>query len=382
MTNESNQLAKKADGKAPGSKPEVLTLDFRYDKNGHLKVEKLAKEPKEAPDFQENALVYNRKFNDKNELESTSLDIHNPRILKIISDVVEYYPSHPTDIKDGMTLEHPFQILYHHWNELEEYRSQAEEEDQRDVDDMFLKLLLQFMDKQLGSDRKKAKQLLSTGYISFNLLWTLYRPGSLAIIQGDSPEQAQLCRIEKYQYRQNSNGRYLDIYASGTSYDGRRTGRHNLRVQIYEQNMGRTDLVRNLAIYPLQLAANPTEIEERLIERGKAFLELKGLSVKRYNGPMRVLRTPPRRYYSSDPASYYGSFQPSVVSLLFVVHSVEYLGVLTFKKRLKDVSSLISKRLARRIRTTSTIYLIPLRMMKSVRYSRSLLPIPINNYGQ
>lgn len=292
-----------------GSLCELMILDHRYDKNGKLTVVPKRDNPeaKAASAFSEHALVHRRIFNVKQELVSTKVEINSPFILRVLSEIVKYYPAHPEQFTESLTIESPFKLLYHHWQELADYRKNADDETI-----MHLRFLLAFMDSELQDDKKKAERLVAAGHISFSLLWTIFRPGSL-VLRGDKPENSQLFRLEQTEYEQDSEGRYLSLTTSRTNYDGIDTGREGEIIELRESNIGRAQVITRLDAYPLTFAKDQEGMIDRMTKRGEHFMALRGIHVRRYRGQLQLLHKPPLEFFSPERKHYAGTFNPHTV---------------------------------------------------------------------
>ena len=294
-----------------GTRCELMTVTHSYDKNGqsisHAKVGNAEDEVDENLYY---ALIVQRFFNPKRQLIRTQLDINSRHLLRVFSDIVEYYPAHPERFSEVLVVESPFMILYHHWQQLKDYRDNTED----DMTRMHIKFLLDFMDWEMGNDSKIAERLKEAGSISFPLLWTIFRPGEL-IIQRVEQEHHRLWRFVKMSYKLDpQRGDYLEVTLTGSNYDGIDVGRHNDDIQIYEQDIGNPCAITSLEVYPLAYVKNPDQVIEKMRIRGQKFLDFRGIHIRRYEGPLQRLRSPPWNYYSGDPRDYIGLFIPYNVS--------------------------------------------------------------------
>ncbi|KIJ46721.1 hypothetical protein M422DRAFT_66719 [Sphaerobolus stellatus SS14] len=290
-----------------GALCELITLDHRYDKKGKFilvpKVE--SPEEKQRSKFTEYALVFRRIFNNKHELIHTRVDINSVPILQVLSEIVKYYPAHPEIFQEVLVVESPFMVLYHHWDQLKDYRDETDDDETR----MHLNFLLDFMNRELGEDSKNADRLIETVNISFALLWTIFRPGDLILDRTDRDHQ-RLWRLVGLEYGQNSNGRYLSLDLSCTNYDGEDTGRESDTRILSESAVGKASLITRLAMYPIRFAKNQEEIMKKITERGEKFLSLRGIHIRRYKGQLEMLRRPPLDFFSSRMGDYTGTFTP------------------------------------------------------------------------
>ncbi|KAF9460015.1 P-loop containing nucleoside triphosphate hydrolase protein [Collybia nuda] len=292
------------DNASIGALCELMVLDHRYDKNGQAivipKVESLG-DSKEK--FAEYALVFRRIFSAKHELKETKVDINSRPILRVLSEIVKYYPSHPEKFDETLVVTSPFQILYHNWPQLIKYRDSTEDDEEK----MHLNFLLDFMDHELGEDNKKAKRLVETGHISFSLLWSIFVPGELIL---DQEERGiyRLWRLVNTIYGEDDDGRYFSIGVTGTDYDGKISGRVKEWMRVDEDKVGKGAIITKLKLHPLRFVANQEKIIDKMTKRGQKFLALRGIFVRRYEGQLKMLRRPPMDFFSPKSSDYNGIF--------------------------------------------------------------------------
>lgn len=310
-----------------GALCELMTLDHRYNKNGQLVVVPSIESPEdEREKFTEYALVLRRIFNDKHELIQTKVDINSPQILRVLSEIVKYFPAHAEKFQNLLVVEAPYMILYHHWEQFKTYRDSTEDDEIR----MHLNFLLSFMDREMAEDSKKANNLIETGNISFRYLWMIFRPGELVVDRTDREHQ-RLYRLREVEYGEDNKGRYLDIRVTCTAYDGEDTGRQYDYPDIRESSVGRSSIITRLIMYPLRFAKDKEQIVKDLTDRGNKYLALRGIHVKRYKGRLQMLRRPPFNFFSAENRDYAGTFTPytvrktklPVVKLLIILSSTQ-----------------------------------------------------------
>jgi hypothetical protein len=281
-----------------GHRTEVIRVDERYDKRGELELIVTKGSKKAETDLAETeyatySLVAKRFFDKDKKLSKSVLRIYSPHILKALSEVVEYYPAHPTTFEDYFESENPHMLLFHHHEEIQSRASETED----DVERLHLNLLLQFLDQEVGDEMKVLRKRLSNGFVEFDTLWTLFKPGELVRNSGDNP---QLGRLEKTTYDQDKRGgRYLRLYILHTDYDGNHTGQTSKQPRIYQKvEIPVATEITQLSWYPLKHSKEDTQgLLETLRARGERFLNLIGRKVLRYEGLFSHLKEPPYEWY-------------------------------------------------------------------------------------
>lgn len=265
------------------------------------------------------ALVSKRVFNDKGVLEQMTLLINSPHLLRLCRDIIKFYPTVPADFESPFELESPFQMLYHHWDNLLQARDTLLGKDD-DEARLHLGLLLDFMHIQLGSDRARVQSMLTKGHISYSLLWTIFRPGSL--IYTEIQSQPWLLRLEKTAYEENQRiGKFIEVHCSYTDYDGSNVGRASHVIQILQKTYFAAEnpcQVTRLPAFPREFIEKGEELENRLVERGNKFLSLTGLLVRKYDGLALYLKEPPDDFYVCNMGEWPGVWLPYTVSRIMI----------------------------------------------------------------
>jgi hypothetical protein len=280
----------------------------RYNTKGDIEISETSTPVVENPhsEYTDKPLIFRKKYSRENKLYKKRLDINSQHILKALSKIVAYYPSHPTDFDDTLKVASPYMILYHHWQQLTTYMGTANGEAK-----MHMKSLLQFLDREIGNDKNEVEKLLKSGYISFPLVWTLFRPGDLVLEIEDS--RPRLFRFISGEYGEEFGNKYFKIQLSCTAYNGITTGRLRVERDIQENSMLETSEVTSLSIFPLRFYDEQESVKAALTARGVKYLSLRGNHVHRYKGQLQLLHKPPSDYYSSHSRDYAGIWQPRAV---------------------------------------------------------------------
>jgi hypothetical protein len=146
------------------------------------------------------------------------------------------------------------------------------------------KLLLKYIDEDYEEVRKTLKPMLKAGTITYNLIWALFKPNTVAYTPTYGNKDDPRCFKVDYCYEEedwfgnkkcNIEGRYLE-------YDGKVFGLGDHFVQIAAFKGHRK--IANLAAYPLDFYKDPESLRELLIERGKKFVALQGQNYRVQNG--------------------------------------------------------------------------------------------------
>lgn len=297
---------------------ELYKQDLHHDKEGGLISKNRTGKPdkraiQELAAIEQHSLVLESHYNHERGLEHQELVINNSDILEILTKVVKYHPEISSFQSPGTRIRSPFKPLYWHWDELKEHASSEELEDEKL---MQLNLLLKVLEETCGPDHIATQLQVTTGYINFAFLWSIFEYGSLVYV----PKIDQLWRVKDTLYDEDNRGRYLLLTLLRTNYNeeiGREEGWKIIREGELGANM--TQITR-LQIFPIKYMEQHKReaLVDRMITRGKRSLELgfnsARVSTMRYDGCLQMLKPPPKSYYSDERDNYYvGKFIPQMV---------------------------------------------------------------------
>ena len=147
-----------------------------------------------------------------------------------------------------------------------------------------LGILIKYLDKDYAETKKTLYPMLERNMISFDLLWALFKPNSIAYTTtyGDTDHP----RAFKIDYATKEShfmkGTWYNIEGKYLEYDGKSFGMGNLAVQVPSfQGVRR---ISSLECYPLQYHKDADSLKAELIERGKKFVALEGVQYKYHKG--------------------------------------------------------------------------------------------------
>lgn len=90
----------------PGQLCELKSLVLRSQKGAIEVVEKNSR-PKDDDPYVKYALVSRQSFDESHHLTGTTLEINSPPLLKVLKDVITYYPGEALEFKPKFTIEAP-----------------------------------------------------------------------------------------------------------------------------------------------------------------------------------------------------------------------------------------------------------------------------------
>jgi hypothetical protein len=147
-----------------------------------------------------------------------------------------------------------------------------------------MKVLVKYLDKDYAETKKTLYPMLESKTISFDLLWALFKPNTIAYTttygDNDQPRAFKIEYVSKESHFMkgtwyNVEGRYLE-------YDGKSFGMGTMSVQV--PNFQGSRRISSLDCYPLLYHKDPVGLRAQLIERGKKFVSLEGMHYKFHKG--------------------------------------------------------------------------------------------------
>ncbi|KAJ4257572.1 hypothetical protein NW762_008697 [Fusarium torreyae] len=147
-----------------------------------------------------------------------------------------------------------------------------------------LKVIIKYLDHEYETTKESLYPMLKNGLITFDLLWALWKPTTLAYTTTyGSTTEPRAFKVEMAQLHHSIiKGSFYHVTGKYLEFDGKRFGHGNLSVEIEEFQGARK--ITSLACYPLQYHQNEDKLRSDLIERGKKFVSLSGVHYKSYQG--------------------------------------------------------------------------------------------------
>lgn len=114
------------------------------------------------------------------------LRIHSIALINAIQSVVRYYPSQDLS-GEFITVPRPYPVLVHHYDELQQFRQDCLSRPAADLcvrerqAAEHLRVLLEFLDKEVMEDVRKEQERNKRGLHTFEWRWVALRPGATFI---------------------------------------------------------------------------------------------------------------------------------------------------------------------------------------------------------
>lgn len=275
---------------AIGYRNECTTVDARQNKKGEWVFMKGSEQfdPKADPSkikrptsiLDPYCMVITRQFNNCGELQATLLEVQAPGLIKIIRQIVEYYPDDSFRVGDTMKFDDPPKLLYYYRKELAEYK------DRPDVDEktkMHITFALNFLYSHLGDLIKSYEEYLAAEMVKFGHLWMMFKPGILVYER----ETEELYLLKNGNIAQTQCGIFYVLSCYNIDYNGEKLGKVERSISIPAFGNPRT--ISSLPVLPLAFCEDPAAIKQKLLARAKRFMDLRGIHNLQHANKGRVM---------------------------------------------------------------------------------------------
>ncbi|KAK4505700.1 hypothetical protein PRZ48_003665 [Zasmidium cellare] len=260
-----------------GYRDECITVDARPNNKGEYVLVKGSEafDPKQDPKKAKKpsslldpyCLVVTRRYNVGGMLEATILEIQSQELIRIIRDIVTYYPDNSFRMGDTIQCEDPPKLIYYYRHELAAYKARLG----NDRAATHIGFVLNFLQSHIGPEIDSYEAFLTMGLVSFHHLWMMFKPGSLVYHR----ETDQLYYLEKGSYAKTDCGPVYALECYYVDYDGNKVGKVKRTLTI--KGFSNQREVDTISTIPLEKHMDPGPLKEKLQVRAKRFLALRGI---------------------------------------------------------------------------------------------------------
>ncbi|KAI9733878.1 MAG: hypothetical protein M1834_002533 [Cirrosporium novae-zelandiae] len=201
--------------------------------------------------------------------KSTHVDqivVQSPLLKNFLQRMINDYPG-VTLGSNGVTFSKPFTPFFHNWDNLEKASDNHDDSKTRE----HIKLLFQTLKKELKATINTHEIFTSHGVITFDYLWTLFKPGDIVYQRRHNHDW--MYRLLRYEYDTNDNTPSFDLQCAYIDWDGSKFGFAVIWVRIMSFNS--TKPITELDVYPSCFIKSRDCVRERILNRGKTFQSLK-----------------------------------------------------------------------------------------------------------
>ena len=283
--------AKKGDVEKPEketkSKPIVRYDEYWDMRSFSWKLRKSAK-PEKKKGKENSILVVRRRIDHKGRHTETAIDIYSPIVAEALQQINETVQK--TKLKQTPPVA-DLHLLYHSLEKLEERLGEEKSKaspDPKAVD--HLSEVVNFIKDEQAADISTLSTLVPAGEITWNLLWTIFKPNTFATHFHELTEQQMVVLTRWTDVEKRCNGTFFRIACDVINDDGNSFGLAKKMFEIKEFE-GATK-ISNLQIFPITYNTDKNKILEHARARAKRFVKMVGHQYMEITGSaMREIRS-------------------------------------------------------------------------------------------
>ncbi|KAF2136099.1 uncharacterized protein K452DRAFT_238072 [Aplosporella prunicola CBS 121167] len=287
---EGKKSSKKALGKR-GSTVGFKRVDELWDSTIHnYKLTESAEDP--VDEFDAYVFTVRRKFDWENKYRNTVVDIKSKLLREALQEIMK-------DVK-GVSLveEQPCidpNLLFLYLEELRTHakktlkaraKKEKKKKSRKRINLMIAhcKVMVRFLDEDYDETKKTLYPMLNAGNITFDLLWALFKPNTVAYTTTYGSVENPRCFKVDYATKESSfiRGDWYCIEGRYLEYDGKNYGLGDFEINVESFKGPRK--ITSLATYPLHYHKDCETLKKQLIERGKTFVTMTGMNYKFHKG--------------------------------------------------------------------------------------------------
>lgn len=246
----------------------------------------------QVDEFNEYVFTVRRKFDWENKYRNTVVDIKSKLLRDALAEVmkdvkgvslVEEQPS----VDPNMLFLYLEEIKTHYRKTLKPKIKKEKKKKLKKrltLQAAHCKLLTSYLDEDYQETKKTLYPMLKAGNITFDLLWALFKPNTLAYTTTYGSMDDPRCFKVDYANKESSfmRGEWYCIEGRYLEYDGKHFGLGDFEVNVESFKGPRK--ITSLATYPLKYHKDPEGLKKQLIERGKHFIALQGMNYRFHKG--------------------------------------------------------------------------------------------------
>ncbi|KAI1134750.1 hypothetical protein F5Y05DRAFT_199591 [Hypoxylon sp. FL0543] len=236
-----------------------------------------------------------RTFDWEGKYKTTIVDIKSKQLREALQDVIGSVKG-VSLVEETPKLDPKMLFLYledmrEYMNNLKELEPEGDSRKERkkvqkwiDEKRRHLRILIKYLDTDHAETKKSLYPMLENGLITFDLLWALWKPNTLAYTTTyGSVDEPRVFKVEVAEKHYSIvRGEFYYIEGKYFEYDGKQFGFGSMSEEIPEFRGARK--ITSLGCYPLKYHKNEAQLRKDLIERGKKFVNLGGVHYKSHQG--------------------------------------------------------------------------------------------------
>ncbi|GKT64202.1 AAA family ATPase [Colletotrichum tofieldiae] len=260
---------------------ELKHLEKRWTKKGHAYITE-PREDEDVPEqkvnwYEKYALCVTRQYDGQNQaICGVTLEVNSPGLKEILRDVIgSKYPGQ-SYLTSNVAVNFPPRSLYHYRHEL---AAAAERLGPESEGARHMPVLIDFINEQFHDAITDGANFLEQGLMSYEHLWTIFRPGSL--VYATRLSQPRVYKLNSYQYTCGQcSGLQLNVQY--VDFDGDEFGTREEYLLI--PAFAGVAQIASLNAMPLEYHPSHDAVRGSMIERGRRWEALAGQNFRQYQG--------------------------------------------------------------------------------------------------
>ncbi|KAI9819345.1 MAG: hypothetical protein M1832_004050 [Thelocarpon impressellum] len=277
--------------KKRGSRLEYKRVDQLWDSSIHdYKLTDTA-ENEDGDEYDQYIFTVRRKFDWEGKYESTAVDIKSRALKEALNSVMDGVKG-VSLVEDTPVLDPNMLFLYLEEMRaaMKEFKKKAKTERKKKAKKAaarkaaHVKILVKYLDKDYAETKKTLYPLLESDTITFDLLWALFKPNTIAYTPTyGNADEPRAFKIE-YATKESSfmRGTWYCVEGRYLEYDGKSFGMGTMEVDVDAFKGPRR--ITSLSTYPLKYHKDEAGLRRQLVERGRRFVALKGMNYRFHKG--------------------------------------------------------------------------------------------------
>lgn len=150
-------------------------------------------------------------------------------------------------------------------------------------------MLLDYLKSEYTDTTQSMLSLLSTGYITYDLLWALFKPNALVYTTCSGTHKPRCVRYNFGEEKKTTAGtKYWSLDCRYLDFNGEDLGLFPIELKIAKFRGAKH--INALEAFPLQYHAEATRVRADLLGCGRKFMRLKGAHHRHCNGKAFYMR--------------------------------------------------------------------------------------------
>ena len=210
-------------------------------------------------------------------MQVSSIVVQSPLLKAVLENVFEGYEGITAGLKH-VTFTRPFEPFFYRWDRFKEVVENELDETTRS----HLQLLYTVMSVELEETISTYHDLLNHNVMTFDYLWTLFKPGDVLLCKIDGKDMMVKLQSSEYSGDFSLTSKYVDWSGFEFGYAS-----HVIFIPPFQG----TKPITQLEAYPATFNPHFEDIKRQLINRGKRFETLQGYHYKAYDGLAEITTT-------------------------------------------------------------------------------------------